>query len=119
MSGISSLEGRSLVDGCASAPLLYAEVGLSFWGGVDPFSGEVIDRLTYHLDGVAYPLSVEDTKAYTRQMELYGGKALVVIEAFWRGLDALGRSRWAAAVIAVVAGALGLRLWRAARSGTG
>lgn len=44
MSGISSLEGRSLVDGCASAPLLYAEVGLSFWGGVDPFSGEVIDR---------------------------------------------------------------------------
>ncbi|MQT63273.1 DUF521 domain-containing protein [Pseudomonas sp. FSL R10-0056] len=44
MSGISSLEGRSLVDGYASAPLLYAEVGLSFWGGVDPFSGEVIDR---------------------------------------------------------------------------
>ena len=44
MSGISSLEGRSLVDGCASAPLLHAEVGLSFWGGVDPFSGEVIDR---------------------------------------------------------------------------
>ena len=44
MSGISALEGRSLVDGCASAPLLYAEVGLSFWGGVDPFSGEVIDR---------------------------------------------------------------------------
>ena len=44
MSGISSLEGRSLVDGCASAPLLYAEVGLSFRGGVDPFSGEVIDR---------------------------------------------------------------------------
>lgn len=71
------------------------------------------------IDGVAYPLSVEDTKAYTRQMERYGGKALVVIEAFWRGFDALGRSRWAAAVIAVVAGALGLRLWRAARSGTG
>ena len=44
MSGISSLEGRSLVDGHASAPLLYADVGLSFWGGVDPFSGEVIDR---------------------------------------------------------------------------
>jgi len=44
MSGISALEGRSLVDGHASAPLLYADVGLSFWGGVDPFSGEVIDR---------------------------------------------------------------------------
>jgi len=24
--------------------LLFADVGLSFWGGVDPFSGEVIDR---------------------------------------------------------------------------
>ncbi|MFJ3429364.1 cis-3-hydroxy-L-proline dehydratase [Pseudomonas fragi] len=44
MSGISALEGRSLVDGHASAPLLYADIGLSFWGGVDPFSGEVIDR---------------------------------------------------------------------------
>ena len=44
MSGTRSLAGRSLVDGAASAPLLYADVGLSFWGGVDPFSGEVIDR---------------------------------------------------------------------------
>ena len=44
MSGIRSLAGRSLVDGAAVAPLLYADVGLSFWGGVDPFSGEVIDR---------------------------------------------------------------------------
>ena len=44
MSGTRSLAGRSLVDGAAVAPLLYAEVGLSFWGGVDPFSGEVIDR---------------------------------------------------------------------------
>ena len=44
MSGITSLCGRSLVDGAAFGPLLYADVGLSFWGGVDPFSGEVIDR---------------------------------------------------------------------------
>ena len=44
MSGTRSLTGRSLVDGAAVAPLLYADVGLSFWGGVDPFSGEVIDR---------------------------------------------------------------------------
>ena len=44
MSGTRSLAGRSLVDGAAFAPLLYADVGLSFWGGVDPFSGEVIDR---------------------------------------------------------------------------
>ncbi|MCK6253845.1 cis-3-hydroxy-L-proline dehydratase [Pseudomonas fragi] len=44
MSGTRSLAGHSLVDGAAVAPLLYADVGLSFWGGVDPFSGEVIDR---------------------------------------------------------------------------
>ena len=44
MSGKSSLAGRSLVDGAAFGPLLHADVGLSFWGGVDPFSGEVIDR---------------------------------------------------------------------------
>ena len=44
MSGITSLSGRSLVEGAAVGPLLYADVGLSFWGGVDPFSGEVIDR---------------------------------------------------------------------------
>ncbi|MEO4046991.1 aconitase family protein [Pseudomonas sp. CAU 1711] len=36
--------GRALVAGRGQGPLLYADVGLSFWGGVDPFSGEVIDR---------------------------------------------------------------------------
>lgn len=36
--------GRSLVPGSAQAACLHADTGLSFWGGVDPFSGEVIDR---------------------------------------------------------------------------
>lgn len=36
--------GRSLVAGAAQGALLFADVGLSFWGGVDPASGEVIDR---------------------------------------------------------------------------
>ncbi|WP_338524999.1 aconitase family protein [Pseudomonas batumici] len=40
----TSLIGRSLVEGAAQGSLLFADVGLSFWGGVDPFSGEVIDR---------------------------------------------------------------------------
>ena len=40
----TALSGRSLVAGAAQGPLLFAEVGLSFWGGVDPVSGEVIDR---------------------------------------------------------------------------
>ena len=38
------LAGRSLVGGAAQGELLFADTGLSFWGGVDPFSGEVIDR---------------------------------------------------------------------------
>jgi predicted aconitase/predicted aconitase with swiveling domain len=39
-----SLNGRCLVAGVARGELLYADVGLSFWGGVEPFTGEVIDR---------------------------------------------------------------------------
>lgn len=45
MSGsVIQLTGRSLVAGAAQGELLFAEVGLSFWGGVDSFTGEVIDR---------------------------------------------------------------------------
>jgi predicted aconitase/predicted aconitase with swiveling domain len=40
----TSPTGRSLVAGAAQGALLFADVGLSFWGGVDPFSGEIIDR---------------------------------------------------------------------------
>jgi predicted aconitase with swiveling domain len=40
-----------IVDGEAAGPVLGATVPLSFWGGVDPASGEVIDR--------AHPLSGE------------------------------------------------------------
>jgi predicted aconitase/predicted aconitase with swiveling domain len=38
------LRGRSLIEGAAEGSLLFADVGLSFWGGVDPATGEVIDR---------------------------------------------------------------------------
>ncbi len=40
----SIVKGRSLVAGAAQGELLFAEVGLSFWGGVNPASGEIIDR---------------------------------------------------------------------------
>ena len=40
----TSLTGRSLVAGAAQGALLFADIGLSFWGGVDPYSGEIIDR---------------------------------------------------------------------------
>ena len=44
MPGSTALTGRNLVPGSAQGALLFADVGLSFWGGVDPCTGEVIDR---------------------------------------------------------------------------
>lgn len=44
MPGSTALIGRNLVPGSAQGALLFADVGLSFWGGVDPCTGEVIDR---------------------------------------------------------------------------
>ncbi|MGP0170851.1 cis-3-hydroxy-L-proline dehydratase [Pseudomonas sp. NCHU5208] len=40
----SILNGRSLIGGAAEGELLFSDVGLSFWGGVNPSSGEIIDR---------------------------------------------------------------------------
>ncbi|WP_336331463.1 aconitase family protein [Pseudomonas putida] len=42
--GHLSIEGRVLVGGSAQSGLVYSNTGLSFWGGVEPFTGEVIDR---------------------------------------------------------------------------
>src|SRR5262249_1460973 len=36
--------GRSLIPGSAQGEILYAREPLSFWMGVDPTSGEIIDR---------------------------------------------------------------------------
>jgi len=49
MSGLS-LFGHSLVNGKAEGEILYANAGISFWGGVHPFTGEVID-LHHSLSG--------------------------------------------------------------------
>ena len=38
------LSAEELVGGSASGKVLYADVGLSFWGGVDPLTGDVIDH---------------------------------------------------------------------------
>lgn len=38
------MQGKVLVAGSAQGELLYAAEPLSFWGGYDPASGEVIDR---------------------------------------------------------------------------
>lgn len=38
------IDGRALINGSASGPLLVSDTGLSFWGGVDPSTGVVIDQ---------------------------------------------------------------------------
>lgn len=38
-----AFHGRSLVAGAASGPVLHADLGLSFWGGIAPETGLVID----------------------------------------------------------------------------
>jgi hypothetical protein len=44
MSSMTELTGRCLVPGKAAGELLFADLGLSFWGGVDAFTGIVIDQ---------------------------------------------------------------------------
>lgn len=39
-----AIDATTLVAGDAQGPLLWSDVGLSFWGGVDPATGIVIDR---------------------------------------------------------------------------
>jgi cis-L-3-hydroxyproline dehydratase len=39
-----TISGRVVVPGSADGAILFSDVGLSFWGGVDPLTGEVIDR---------------------------------------------------------------------------
>ncbi|KAF2172721.1 hypothetical protein M409DRAFT_62443 [Zasmidium cellare ATCC 36951] len=36
--------GKALINGEATGPLLFSNVPLSFWGGTDPSTGEIIDR---------------------------------------------------------------------------
>lgn len=67
------------------------------------------------IDGVAYPRNLEDTKAYARQMEAYGGKGLVLADAVLRFLDSLRRGRRLAVVVAVGSGLAALVLFHAAR----
>ncbi len=41
---VMHLQGRPLVDGEASGRALVTDTPLSFWGGVDPVGGRVIDK---------------------------------------------------------------------------
>ena len=39
----STMNGQAIIAGSASGPVLASGEGLSFWGGVDPLTGIVID----------------------------------------------------------------------------
>ena len=52
------------------------------------------------IDGVAYPIRPEDSRAYIRNLELYGGKAAVVVDAFSRWLVGLWHGKSLAFTIA-------------------
>ena len=41
---LRQLQGRSLVDGTATGVALVTDTPLSFWGGVDPEHGKIIDQ---------------------------------------------------------------------------
>ncbi len=41
---LAELQLKMLIEGEGSGPLIYSSEALSFWGGVDPQTGEVIDR---------------------------------------------------------------------------
>ena len=40
----NEITNESLIQGIGWGPVLYSEIGLSFWGGVDPLTGVVTDR---------------------------------------------------------------------------
>ncbi len=47
---LTRIQGRPLIDGEASGRALATDMPLSFWGGVDPVHGRVIDK-RHPLDG--------------------------------------------------------------------
>jgi predicted aconitase with swiveling domain len=50
VAGVIELQGTPAVAGRAEGTLLVSAEALSFWGGLDPATGEVIDR-RHHLSG--------------------------------------------------------------------
>lgn len=85
------------------AGLLVLVAGLGFGAVVWQRAGTARESLRYEvIDGVPYAVRQEDTKAYARQMELFGGKGLVLARQFMDWLDDLGRSRGVAVALVVM-----------------
>jgi hypothetical protein len=67
------------------------------------------------VNGKLYPILPEDSKSYQRNMELYGGKANVLLDRFRRWFAGLWQGKSLARIIAAAAVIISLGLFYAAR----
>jgi hypothetical protein len=76
--------------GLGSSILIYQSAG----GNSDGVLGYEI------IDGSAYPIRPEDSRMYRRDLELYGGKAAVVVDDFSRWFVGLWHGKFLAFTVA-------------------
>lgn len=92
-----------LIGGLASAVWLYAHAPAA------PADSIVIDNDTGLQDG----LQPEDFKAYSHDMEAFGGKIWILFAKLQRALAALGQGRPLAVLVGVLSLVVGVTLLRA------
>lgn len=81
-----------LLVGLGSAILIYSTSGNDSNGAL----GYVI------IDGQAYPISPEDSKMYRHDLELFGGKAVVLADQFSRWFAGLWHGKSLAFIVAFI-----------------
>lgn len=81
-----------LAIGLGSALLIYQFAG-NYTGPVLGYEGG---------NGVIYPMNPEDYKAYARDMELYGGKANVLLDDLRQWFDSLWHGKSLAFIVACI-----------------
>ena len=82
------------------AIIMLLGLGSSIWiyKSADDYSGSV---LGYEIiDGYSYPIRPEDSRMYRRDLELYGGKAAVVVDDFSRWFVSLWHGKSLAFTVA-------------------
>jgi hypothetical protein len=79
-----------LLVGLSSATLIYLNAGKNSSGVLGYEAG----------DGTVYPMNPEDSKQYLRDLELYGGKANVLVDQFRRWFEGLWQGKSLAFIIA-------------------
>jgi hypothetical protein len=93
-----------LLVGLGSAILIYQTAG-----------NDSDSALGYEIiDGSAYPIMPEDSRMYRRDLELYGGKAAVIVDDFSRWFVGLWRGKSLAFTVAGISIFISLVLFFAA-----